>query len=52
MLVVPLPILLLPYLYNEEMLPISSIYYGAAVAGYFSHLFLDGLIWRRFRIKN
>lgn len=52
MLAVPLPILLIPYLYNHDILPISAIYYGAAVAGYFSHLLLDGLIWRKFRIKN
>lgn len=52
MVVVPLPILLVPWLYNEAILPISIVYYGAAVAGYFSHLFLDGLIWRKFRIKN
>lgn len=52
MFVVPLPILLIPYLYNDAILPASAVYYGAAVAGYFSHLFLDGLIWRRFRIKN
>lgn len=52
MIVVPLPILLVPYLYNDAILPISAIYYGAAVAGYFSHLLLDGLIWKSFRIKN
>ena len=52
MFVIPLPILVIPYLYNEKILPASLIYYGAAVVGYFSHLFLDGLIWRRFRIKN
>lgn len=52
MLIIPLPILVVPYLYNEKMLPISLVYYGVAVVGYFSHLFLDGLIWRRFRIKN
>lgn len=52
MIVVPLPILLIPYLYNDAILPASTVYYGAAVVGYFSHLLLDGLIWRRFRIKN
>lgn len=52
MFVVPLPILLIPYLYNDAILPASAVYYGAAVMGYFSHLLLDGLIWRRFRIKN
>ena len=52
MLVVPLPILLVPYLYNDKILPASIVYYGAAVVGYFSHLLLDGLIWKHFRIKN
>lgn len=51
-LAVPLPILLVPYLYNDKILPVSLVYYGAAVVGYFSHLLLDGLIWRKFRIKN
>ncbi len=51
-LVVPLPILLVPYLYNDAILPSSIVYYGAAVMGYLSHLLLDGLLWRRFRIKN
>ena len=52
MLLVPLPILIVPYLYNEEMLRASAVYYGAAVAGYFSHLLLDGLIFRWFHVKG
>ncbi len=52
MVLVPLPILLVPYLYNPAMLPVSIVYYGAAVAGYFSHLLLDGLIFRHFRIEG
>lgn len=52
MVLVPLPILIVPYLYNEEMLRVSLVYYGAAVAGYFSHLLLDGLVFRWFRVKN
>lgn len=52
MLLVPLPILIVPYLYNDNILPISIVYYGAAVAGYFSHLLLDGLIVKWFRIKS
>ena len=52
MVIIPLPILLVPYLYNDKILPASAVYYGAAVVGYFSHLLLDGLIWKRFRIKN
>lgn len=49
MLIVPLPIVIVPYLYNESTLKITLVYYGAAVVGYFSHLFLDGLILKRFR---
>lgn len=52
MFVVPLPILLVPWLYSQAMLPVSVVYYGAAVAGYFSHLLFDGLIFKHFRIKN
>lgn len=52
MFVVPLPILLVPWLYNQDILPISAMYYGAAVAGYFSHLLLDGLIIKSIRVKN
>ena len=52
MLLVPLPILVVPYLYNQAILPASIVYYGAAVIGYFSHLLLDGLIIRQFRIKT
>lgn len=52
MLIVPLPILIIPYLYDSANLGIATIYYVAAVAGYFSHLLFDGLIWRKFRIKN
>lgn len=49
---VPLPIVLVPLLYSSTLLPIAVVYYGAAVTGYFSHLLLDGLIWKRFRVKN
>jgi len=52
MLLIPIPLIALPYLYNKEMLPIAIIYYGAAVAGYFSHLLLDGLIIKWFRVKT
>jgi membrane-bound metal-dependent hydrolase YbcI (DUF457 family) len=52
MILVPLPLLLVPYLHNDDILPISIVYYGAAVAGYFSHLLLDGLIWQRIRVKG
>lgn len=52
MLLVPLPILLVPYLYNDQNLSVAAVYYGASVAGYFSHLLLDGLIIKWFRIKT
>lgn len=52
MFVVPLPILAVPYLYDPNNLAIGLLFYLAATAGYFSHLLFDGLIWRRFRIKN
>lgn len=52
MFVVPLPILLVPYLYHPASLKIAAVYYGAAVVGYFSHLLLDGLIVRWIRVKH
>lgn len=52
MLVVPLPLLIVPYFYNHAVLPASIVYYGAAVAGYFSHLLLDGLIVKFIRVKG
>ena len=52
MLVIPLPIVVIPTLYDQSLFWIALIYYGAAVAGYFSHLLFDGLIWRRIRVKN
>lgn len=52
MIVVPLPILLVPYLYQSDNLIPAALFYGAALAGYFSHLLLDGLIWKRIRIKG
>lgn len=52
MFVVPLPILLVPWLYNDAILSASLVYYFAAVAGYFSHLLLDGLIIPQIRVKT
>lgn len=48
--VVPLPLVVVPYLYNTKMLPISLVFYGAAVVGYMSHLLLDGMLWKRIRM--
>lgn len=52
MFAIPLPLVIVPYLYNPDILPLALILYGAAVAGYFSHLLLDGLIIKQFRIKT
>lgn len=52
MLLVPLPIVLVPYLNNHRVLGITLLIYGAAVAGYFSHLLLDGLITKHVRFKG
>ncbi|GIV57155.1 MAG: metal-dependent hydrolase [Rhodothermaceae bacterium] len=46
MLLIPSPLLLLPYVFFPER-PLSGLpFYGAAVVGYFSHLFMDGLVIR------
>ncbi len=52
MFLVPLPILIVPYLYRPSVLQPAMLIYGAAVIGYFSHLLLDGLIFKKFRIKG
>jgi hypothetical protein len=52
MLAVPLPILIVPYIYSQHLLPLCAVLYGAAVAGYFSHLLLDGLIVRAIHFKS
>jgi len=52
MVLVPLPILLVPYLHNHHVWTLGVLIYGAAVAGYFSHLLLDGLIVSFIRFKG
>jgi membrane-bound metal-dependent hydrolase YbcI (DUF457 family) len=52
MILVPLPILILPYFYDEKYIIPAALFYGAALSGYFSHLLLDGLIWSKIRIKG
>lgn len=52
MLLVPAPILIIPYLHNHHVWTLGLLIYGAAVAGYFSHLLLDGLIVRAIRFKG
>lgn len=51
-LLVPAPILIIPYLANNYVGQTAILLYIASVAGYFSHLLLDGLIIKRFRIKG
>lgn len=44
MLLIPSPLLVLPYLMSPER-PLAGLpFYGAAVIGYFSHLVMDGLV--------
>lgn len=52
MMVAPLPILIVPYLYRQELITVAILYYAAAVAGYFSHLLLDGRITKLVRVKG
>jgi membrane-bound metal-dependent hydrolase YbcI (DUF457 family) len=52
MVLVPLPIVLVPYLHNHHVGTLGLLIYGAAVAGYFSHLLLDGLIIRAIRFGS
>ncbi|OZC04298.1 metal-dependent hydrolase [Rubricoccus marinus] len=54
MLVVPAPLVLVPMLLFPDQEPLAGLpFYGAAVAGYFSHLLMDGLIvplpWKKRR---
>ena len=44
MFIIPSPFLLLPYVYTPETPYAGLPFYGAAVVGYFSHLFMDGLV--------
>ncbi len=52
MFLVPTPILALSLISGETIGPVGWLTYTVAVAGYFSHLLLDGLIWKRIRIKS
>ncbi len=52
MVVVPLPFLLVPFIYNPAEPWSGAIYYGAAVAGYASHLVFDGIFFRMPRFKR
>mgnify|MGYP006267127429 CR=1 FL=1 len=49
MLLIPSPLLVLPYVLFPAR-PWSGLpFYGAALVGYFSHLLLDGIVWRALR---
>jgi membrane-bound metal-dependent hydrolase YbcI (DUF457 family) len=50
MLIVPLPLLLIPGLSGGGAI-IAIPYYLASVAGYISHIWLDGLLFRKIRMK-
>ena len=52
MVLIPSPLFLVPYLENNNNLKIAALLYGSATIGYFSHLLLDGLIVRWFRIRS
>jgi membrane-bound metal-dependent hydrolase YbcI (DUF457 family) len=52
MVLVPLPIILIPYLRNHQLWAMGLLLYGAAVAGYFSHLLLDGKVIRSFAVRS
>lgn len=52
MLLIPSPIIIVPYLRNMHLWNIALIFYGAAVVGYFSHLLFDGKITKHIHIKG
>lgn len=52
MFLIPSPILIIPYLVTNHVGDTAILLYVAAVAGYFSHLLLDGLIFKWFRVKG
>jgi len=46
MLLIPAPLLVLPYLHFPERPLVGLPFYGAAVIGYLSHLVVDGMAFR------
>lgn len=52
MILVPSPIVIVPYLHNMHFWNIALLVYGAAVVGYFSHLLFDGKITKYVHIKG
>jgi membrane-bound metal-dependent hydrolase YbcI (DUF457 family) len=47
MLLIPSPLLVLPYLHVPERPLVGLPFYGAAVVGYLSHLAMDGMLLSR-----
>lgn len=52
MILIPSPIIIVPYLYRPELLHIALLLYGAALGGYFSHLLFDGKIVRWIHVRG
>lgn len=52
MILVPLPIVVVPYINKSTILATYLVFYVAAVVGYFSHLLLDGRITKHIRVKG
>ncbi len=46
MLLIPSPLVAVPYVLSPERPLVGLTFYGAAVVGYFSHLVMDGLVVR------
>ena len=52
MLLIPSPLLVLPYLHVPDRPLVGLPFYGAAVIGYLSHLVMDGMALRRRRRRS
>lgn len=52
MVLVPLPIVIVPYINRAGILPTAVLVYGSAVVGYFSHLLLDGMITKHIKFRG
>ena len=52
MFLVTLPLVAIPYMHKSQLWQTMLMVYGAAVAGYFSHLLFDGLVFKHFRIRG
>lgn len=47
MILIPLPVFIVPMVLKGEVTLVGLPYYAAAVTGYFSHLLLDGTLFRK-----